>query len=100
MMLADMVTSALTTLRGQKDNNGRGLTPTAVAIYGFRKLEEMCLVHARNPVECRAAILRFKKSISVPVDPRRYLQLQAKIEAVRNSGRHRAEALEERRLDG
>lgn len=97
-MLADMVTSALTEIRGRKDSNGRGLTPTAVAIYGFRKLEEMCMVHARNPVECRAAILRFKRSVSVPVDPRRYLQLEAKIEAARRVPH--IERLAESGLDG
>ena len=83
-MLADMITSILTDLRGQRDGSGRGITPTAVAVYGFRKLEELCLRYAHNPQECRAAILRFKKSVSVPVDPRRYLQLEARMEAARN----------------
>lgn len=84
-MLADQVTSMLLSLRAQRDGSGRGITPTAVAVYGFRKLEELCLRHARNRQECNAAILRFKKSISVPVDPRRYLQLEAQLEAQRNS---------------
>lgn len=98
-MLADMITSMLTDLRGQRDPSGRSITPAAVAVYGFRKLEELCLRHANNTQECRAAILRFKKSVSVPVDPRRYLQLEARMEAARN--KQVLESVEERLpLDG
>ena len=82
-MLADQVTAMLLSLRAQRDGSGRGITPTAVAIYGLRRLEEMCMAHAQSKRECDAAILRFKKSVSVPVDPRRYLQLEAKLEACR-----------------
>lgn len=94
-MLADQVTAMLTALRGQRDGSGRGITPTAVAIYGFRKLEELCILNVGNKAECDAAILRFRKSVSVPVDPRRYLQLEAQLEGMRNTA-VRVSAIEER----
>ena len=76
-MLADQVDSVMAELR-QRKVDGRGLPPTAISIYGFRKLEEICLAGPHQEVD--GAIKRFKQLAPHPMNPVRFVMLRAKVE--------------------
>lgn len=76
-MLADQVDSIMAELR-QRKVDGRGLPSTAISIYGFRKLEEICLNGPHQEVD--GAIKRFKQLAPHPMNPVRFVMLRAKVE--------------------
>lgn len=82
-MLTDQVELILGSLRAQRDNHGHSLPPTAIAIYGLRKLEPLVVGFASNAKEdptdeIKRAMHLFSLAIRpAPVDPRRYEHIKA-----------------------